>query len=43
LLTIESRNASSKSAGEPVTLFKNYEILREYPRPNRKPSRWNSI
>jgi hypothetical protein len=30
LFMIKSRNARSKSAGVAVTLFKNYEILREY-------------
>jgi len=30
LFIVQSRNARSKSVGEAVTLFKNYEILREY-------------
>ena len=30
LFMIESRNARSNSAGVAVTLFKNYEILREH-------------
>jgi hypothetical protein len=30
LFVIESKNAKSKSAGRPVTLFKNFVIIKEY-------------
>jgi hypothetical protein len=38
LLVIRSKNAQSKSYRSSVTLFKNYEIIREYypPDPDRE-------
>ncbi len=38
LFMLKSKTAGSGSAGESVTLFKNYEIINEYHPPNHKSS-----
>jgi hypothetical protein len=36
LFIIQSRTAGSRYAGEPVTLFKNYVVIKEYNPPDRE-------
>jgi hypothetical protein len=36
MFAAQSKTAGSKSTGEPVTLFKNYEIVRRYRAPDRE-------
>jgi len=38
LFMLKSKTAGSSSAGESVTLFKNYEIINEYHPPDRESS-----
>ena len=36
MFVVQSKTAGSGSAGESVTLFKNYEIIKEYQPPDRE-------